>query len=145
MGMLLMPRQQWGLVVKGYKVLYPKNQPYTDQLRALEKACKDQPANAAPRFLLGYHYLYLGFPKDAEIELNKALQLAPDDQFTERLLAVATGISVAAVQRLTPSQVPQAPAPSPTDGTTVTSDPASVPAPTGPPASGPPAKPAGKQ
>jgi tetratricopeptide (TPR) repeat protein len=75
--MKLLPQEKWGEVVTHYTELYRGNQDYTDQLRALEKARK---AHDSPelRFLLAYHYGYLGYAKEAVRELDKALASAPD-------------------------------------------------------------------
>ena len=45
------------------------------------------------RFLLGYHYGYLGYPKEAVRELDKALEMAPQDELARKLRAqFATGV-----------------------------------------------------
>ena len=46
-GMLMLPAEQWGVVVKNYTELYPKVGEYTKQLRALETAVKSQPDSPA--------------------------------------------------------------------------------------------------
>jgi predicted Zn-dependent protease len=80
-----LPKDQWGVVVTNYKDLYSNNQSYTDQLRALEKAAKDKPDSPALHFLLGFHYGYLGYPRDAVIELDKTIKLAPRDEMAKQL------------------------------------------------------------
>ena len=85
MAMQMLPKDQWGVVVSNYKELYGNVQDYTDQLRTLEKAVKDKPENPAMRFLLGYHYAYLGFPKEAIDQLDKGLKVAPQDEGAKRL------------------------------------------------------------
>ncbi len=77
MGML--PEDKWGVVVSNYTQLYGNVQDYTDQIRALEKARDAKPDSPALRFLLGFHFGYLGYPKQALRELDKALTLAPKD------------------------------------------------------------------
>jgi tetratricopeptide (TPR) repeat protein len=84
-GMRLLPKDQWGVVVKNYRELYGKSQDYTSQLRALEKAVKDKPGDPALRFLAGFHYAYLGYPKEAVDQLDKGLKLAPRDEMTKKL------------------------------------------------------------
>ncbi|MGQ0632997.1 MAG: tetratricopeptide repeat protein [Planctomycetaceae bacterium] len=83
--MQLLPKEQWGVVVKNYKELYASSQDYTDQLRSLEKAVKDKPKEPALRFLAGFHYAYLGYPKEAIDQLDKGLKLAPRDEAAKRL------------------------------------------------------------
>ena len=86
MGMMLLPQEEWGVVVKNYKELYTSNAVYTAQLRALEKASSATPDDAGMRFLLGFHYNYLGYPTQAAHELEKVLQLAPKDELSKKLL-----------------------------------------------------------
>jgi tetratricopeptide (TPR) repeat protein len=83
--MRLLPKDQWGVVVKNYRELYGKTQDYTNQLRVLEKAVKDKPDDPALRFLAGFHYAYLGYPKEAVDQLDKGLKLAPRDEMTKKL------------------------------------------------------------
>ncbi len=81
-----LPTDKWGEVIKNYSELYRGNQDYTDQLRVLEKRRR---ANDSPmlRFLLGYHYAYLGYPKEALRELDKGLEMAPQDELARKLRA----------------------------------------------------------
>lgn len=89
--MQLLPENQWGVVVSNYKELYGKIGDYTSQLRALEKAVKAAPDDPGLRFLLGFHYGYLGYPKDAVKQLDKVLQEAPADQLAKKLHEIFTG------------------------------------------------------
>jgi tetratricopeptide (TPR) repeat protein len=85
MAMGVLPEDQWGAVVQNYKQLYGNYQDYTDQIKALERA-RDQNANdPALRFLLGFHFGYLGYPKQAVRELNQAVELEPRDPAARRL------------------------------------------------------------
>jgi tetratricopeptide (TPR) repeat protein len=83
-GMQMVPPDKWGAVVTNYAELYRGNQDYTDQLRRLE-AARLATASPALQFLLGYHYGYLGYPKHAITELDKAMKLAPQDQAAQKL------------------------------------------------------------
>ena len=83
--MQLLPEDQWGVVVSNYRELYGKIGDYTTQLRALEKAVKQAPDDPGLRFLLGYHYGYLGYPAQAVKQLDKTLELAPADQMAQKL------------------------------------------------------------
>jgi tetratricopeptide (TPR) repeat protein len=89
--MMLLKEDDWGVVIKNYRELYTKIGDYTTQLRALEKARKDKPDEPALRFLLGFHYAYLGFPKEAQVELAKATSLAPQDELSGRLKDILAG------------------------------------------------------
>jgi len=88
--MLVLPEDQWGVVVSNYRELYPKTAAYTEQLRALEKVMKEKPEEAALHFLAGYHYAFLGYPADAVKQLEKTRALAPQDELAKKLLDVMT-------------------------------------------------------
>jgi len=60
-------------------------QDFTDQLRALEKSIKEKPKEPALRFLAGFQYAYLGYPKEAVDQLEKGLKLAPRDEMARKL------------------------------------------------------------
>jgi cytochrome c-type biogenesis protein CcmH/NrfG len=83
----MLPEDKWNTVVGNYTKIYPNIQGYTDQLRVLEKGMKDKPEDPAIRLLLGYHYGYLGYPKQAVRELTKGLELAPKDELAKKMLA----------------------------------------------------------
>jgi tetratricopeptide (TPR) repeat protein len=104
--MQMLPKDKWGVVISNHKELYGNVQDYTDQLRALEKAIKDKPDNPALRFLAGFHYAYLGFPKEAVDQLDKVIKLQPRDEAAKQLRD--------AMQEKLPKPVtPVAPEPSP--------------------------------
>jgi tetratricopeptide (TPR) repeat protein len=77
--MQMLPEDKWGVVVSNYSQLYGNVQDYTDQVRNLEAARKENPESPALRFLLGFQYGYLNYPKQAVRELDQALTLAPRD------------------------------------------------------------------
>jgi tetratricopeptide (TPR) repeat protein len=77
--------EHWNVVVKNYKELYGSIQDYTNQLRALEKARSEKPDSPALRFLLGWHYGFLGYPQDAITQLDKLLELVPEDEIGKTL------------------------------------------------------------
>lgn len=83
-----LPAEKWEVVIKNYRELYGKVDDYTAQLRALEKAAKDKADDPGLRFLLGYHYGFLGFPKEAVVQLEKCVSLAPEDDMAQKLLNV---------------------------------------------------------
>jgi tetratricopeptide (TPR) repeat protein len=83
--MQVLPKEEWGVVVKNYKELYTNIQDFTDQLRALEKAVKEKPNDPALRFLAGFEYAYLGYPKEAVDQLDKGLKIAPQDHTAKKL------------------------------------------------------------
>lgn len=81
----MLPDDKWGVVSGNYRQLYANIQDYTNQLRALEKARDAKPSEPAFHFLLGWHYGYLGYPKQALPELDKALELAPKDEVARKV------------------------------------------------------------
>ncbi len=80
-----LPKDQWGVVVSHSQELYGNIQDYTNQLRALEQGLKDKLENPALRFLTGFHYAYLGFPKEAVDQLDRGLKIAPRDEMAKQL------------------------------------------------------------
>jgi tetratricopeptide (TPR) repeat protein len=87
----MLPPDKWGTVVSNYKELYTNISDYTSQLRALEKARDDKPNDPGLRFLLGWHYGYLGYPTQAVRELDKTLELAPKDDVAKKVRDVFGG------------------------------------------------------
>ncbi|HVW37445.1 MAG TPA: hypothetical protein VHB99_09070, partial [Pirellulales bacterium] len=83
-GMSMLPEEQWGAVVSNHRELYGSPTDYKSQLKALEAARK-QKESPALEFLLGYHYGYLGYPREAVRELDKAIALNPQDQLAAKL------------------------------------------------------------
>ncbi len=79
------PKEQWGVIIAHYEELYGQRKDYTDQLHALEKAIKGRPAEPALRFLLGFHYAYLGFVTESVDQLEAGLKLAPRDEMARQL------------------------------------------------------------
>ncbi len=83
--MQMLPENEWDKVVTNYVRVYANIQNYKDQLKALENARNAKPDEPAMRFVLGYHFGYLGYPKHAVVELDKALDLQPQDQGSQQL------------------------------------------------------------
>lgn len=81
----LLPEEHWGIVVTNYQSLYGNPGQYTEQLRSLEKRLKERGDDPVLRFLVGYHYGYIGYPKNAVLELDKVIPTLPDDQLSVRL------------------------------------------------------------
>jgi len=104
MAMQMLPQEKWGAVIENYKELYGNIGDYTNQLKALEKARDAKPTDSALRFLLGFHFGYLGHPKEAVRELDKTLELNAKDEGARKvrdIFAAKLGIA------------PSVPAPSP--------------------------------
>ena len=71
--------------------LYGTVEPYTEQLRALEKYAGDKPSVAEGRFLLGFQYLMTGHPEAAQTEFLHAVKLTPKDRLAAQLLKEVGG------------------------------------------------------
>ena len=108
--MQLLPESQWGVVVANNTELYPKVGVYAAQLRALEQAVRENRDQPALRFLVGYHYGYLGHLRHGAGQLQKAQQLAPQDQLAKQLLDRFVG-SIDGRDRPAEERKPAAPRP----------------------------------
>jgi len=101
--------------------LYADPETYTQQLRALEDYCTQNPNSAPARFVLAYQYLTEGFPDSAISQLKNVVVLQPKDQLSSQLLQQlqqkeqpAAGGDLAAA----PSGAPAAATPAAPDATT---------------------------
>jgi len=134
----ILPEDQWGVIGSHYRELYAHIGDYTNQLRALEKARDENPDKPALRFLLGWHYGYLGYPKDAVRELDKGLSLAPKDEVAKKVRDImAAKLKPATNAALTAAPEPASTENSPASGTSTSANSAEkkVPAETETPAS----------
>jgi tetratricopeptide (TPR) repeat protein len=68
------------------KALYPDTAVYTAQLRTLEDYKKANPDKPDASFLLAYEYLVLGYPDQAEKELEQVVKLQPGDKLSAAIL-----------------------------------------------------------
>lgn len=66
--------------------LYSSGDVYTKHLRALEAYCREKPSDAAGQFVLAYHYMVLGYSKEAIDALEKVVKLQPQDAVAKRML-----------------------------------------------------------
>ncbi len=92
--------------------LYPKVDTYTQQLRKLEAFTQQQPADAAARFVLAYHYLVAGHTDAAVDELTAVVASQPEDKVAQRMLESLQG---PAETPPAPAQAPPAPAAPPAE------------------------------
>jgi tetratricopeptide (TPR) repeat protein len=76
-----------GWDIKTLSSLYPDIDTYTKHIRALEVARAENPKVAEVRFLLGYHYLTCGYPKEALHEFRETAKLQPQDSVAASLVA----------------------------------------------------------
>ena len=83
--MQTLSKEKWNIILGSYPNLYGNVQDYTDQLRALEKAVTDKPDDPARRFLVGFHYAYLGYSQQAVNQIDKCLIVAPHDEMAKQL------------------------------------------------------------
>ena len=83
--------------------------PYTDQLRALEKFVGSNPSAPEGRFLLGFHYMVDGHQDVARDQFLQALKLTPRDNLAAQLLTKVGGTIPSDIAK---KRTPPAPAPS---------------------------------
>ncbi len=93
-----LPVQKWGLVLRSFGDYFPHVGQYTQQLRALEAEVTRNPRSPDGRFLLAYHYGYLGHRAEAIAELRQVLMLLPENVIAQTLLGI-----------FAPQQKPEAP------------------------------------
>ena len=106
--------------------LYADPETYTQQLRALESSCGQNPQAAAPRFVLAYHYMTQGNIDAAVRQYQIVSKLQPKDQLAAQLVAQlqktdqtagATETSPGLLPTQTAATTPAAPANTGTPGT----------------------------
>ena len=83
--------------------LYPTADVYTQQLRALEAHCQQNPDAADALLLLGYHYLTCGHKDSAQRQFEKVVKLQPRDTVARQLLQ-ALGASAPSEDRAPPAE-----------------------------------------
>ena len=86
--------------------LYPDVETYSNQLRELEANVRQNPNDAAGRFLLAYHYMVQGHKDAAANEFQNVVKLEPKDQLSARF-AAALGATAPQPPKL-PAQLTQA-------------------------------------
>jgi hypothetical protein len=87
--------------------MYGKIEPFTEQLRALEKYVRENASAPEGRFLLGFQYMMMGHPDVARVEFLDALKLTPRDQVAARLLTQVGGTVPADVARQAQHSAPK--------------------------------------
>lgn len=70
--------------------LYSDISVYTAQLRALESVVRQNPQDAAARFVLAYHYLTGGYSDAAARQWKQVVSLVPNDQVAAAMLRMAS-------------------------------------------------------
>lgn len=66
--------------------LYGSVEPYTRQLRALERFVRQHPGAPEGRFLLGFHYMISGYRDAANAEFTLALRATPEDHIAADMI-----------------------------------------------------------
>jgi tetratricopeptide (TPR) repeat protein len=66
--------------------LYSSPETYTQQVRALENVCTQNPKSAADRFVLAYHYLTQSHTDEALAQLKAVASLQPNDTLSAQLV-----------------------------------------------------------
>jgi tetratricopeptide (TPR) repeat protein len=70
--------------------LYPDEDTYTRQLRALEEQVRKAPDSAEDHFVLAYHYLVLGSKNEAVKQLKEVARIQPQDKLSDALVKALT-------------------------------------------------------
>jgi hypothetical protein len=78
---------------------YDNVEPYTTQLRALEKFVRENPKSPEGRFLLGFQYAITNYKDAARDQLLRAVELGPQDRLAGQLLKSVGGTVPAHVAR----------------------------------------------
>jgi thioredoxin-like negative regulator of GroEL len=76
--------------------LYPDEDTYTRQLRALEEQVRKAPDSAEARFVLAYQYLVLGSKDEAVKQLKEVVRVQPQDKLSAALVKALTTPATAA-------------------------------------------------
>ncbi|MBI3864042.1 MAG: tetratricopeptide repeat protein [Planctomycetia bacterium] len=98
--------------------MYPDIAIYTAQLRALEGATRQNPDDASARFLLAYHYTTAGHADAAAAQLERVVQLVPEDRVAADLLRMLRPPANAPATSPGQSPTPQPPVENPNVGPT---------------------------
>jgi hypothetical protein len=83
--MMLLPEEKWREAVSKFRGFYTDTQDYTDQLTKLEKAVEGYPNDPSLRFELGFQYANSNHLDLALRQLDKLLEMAPQDQVGREL------------------------------------------------------------
>jgi tetratricopeptide (TPR) repeat protein len=105
--------------------LYNNPETYTQQLRALESHCSQNPKDPAARFVLAYHYLTQGHVEAALDQFKVVVALQPKDQLAAQLVQQLEQARNSASQ----TQLAQGSGNPPSTATTPVANPGSNPAP----------------
>ena len=104
--MQALPEDRWGVVVSNRRELYVKPNTYLFQIEQLKAAVKERPKDPAQRFLLAFHYAYLGYPQAAAAQLDKFAELEPGDEMAAQFRKVlALRLPTAGAPVITPGVV----------------------------------------
>lgn len=85
-GVSQLPRSDWGYVVRNFRNYYTSSD-YVEQMDRLTRFVRTHPNASYAHFLRGYHFLYLGHTTVAERELQRTLELDPNDELAAELLS----------------------------------------------------------
>jgi tetratricopeptide (TPR) repeat protein len=93
------PGWDWTTMVK----LYDSQKTYTDQLRKLEEYTKANKNDAAPHFLLGYHYMVCGYIEQAQEQFEAASKIQPADSVARELANLLSVSATAGDEEASPA------------------------------------------
>jgi len=129
------PASNWDTIAGYYG---GANEPFTTQLRNLERHSAQNPSAGDAQFLLGYLYQSTGYPEEAKAKFAESARLVPADQLASKLGGVTNAGSTAPpLVKPAPRGVPPVPTPpnaTPPNATPPETTPATTPAAATPPA-----------
>jgi cytochrome c-type biogenesis protein CcmH/NrfG len=88
---------------KTMRGLYPDEDTYTRQLRALEEHVRKDPNSGEAHFVLAYQYLVLGSKDEAVKQLKEVVRVQPQDKLSAALLKALTPSGAAAASPAPPN------------------------------------------
>ncbi len=101
--MMLAQEDQWLTTAKDSKSLYRNNREYLEQLSGLEKAVQKAPSDPALRFELGFQYALSDQQALALPQLDKLIELVPEDQLGHKLRDLVAHKKMEASSSFSPS------------------------------------------
>ncbi len=81
----MLDSQQWGYVVENYEQYY-RGRAFVEQMNRLNDYIKENPDAGYAHFVRGYQHGFLGHPKSALRDLNKAVELEGRDKLAVQLI-----------------------------------------------------------
>ena len=101
--MMLLPEDHWLTTATNSKSLYRNTREYLEELSGLEKAVEKDPSDPALRFELGFQYALSDQQDLALLQLDKLIELVPEDQVGHKLRDLVAHKKMKASSSFSPS------------------------------------------